>query len=233
VLCICNSYPMVFNFQQFQQISIKVFLLFWLNLLWIILCQTPVICTVFFQTISTHKIVHSSSCERLYGNKSNRFGKFYYHMEVNWGSSRVSSPSNYLLLLSYEYFGQKLGFSASPVWGDTLVSLLGYWVSYILYTGGSSSWHGCNSVNTQSLPIDAYDCIPSSCGGLQHPPVRIPDKNGIWDKSRLSVMKLMLFINVSSKGFFCLQVLLQFMSAIVVLNSEHYRVGEREVRVKL
>lgn len=98
-------------------------------------------------------------------------------------------------------FGQKFRFSVSPVWGDTLVSLLGYWVSYILCTGGSSYWHGCNSVNTQSLPIDAYG-IPSSCGGLQHPPVRIPDKNEFGMKSRHSVMKLMQFINVLSKGFF-------------------------------
>jgi hypothetical protein len=77
-------------------------------------------------------------------------------------------------------FGQKLGFSVSPVWGDTLVSLLGYWVSYILYTVGSSYWHGCNSVNTQSLPIDAYDCIPSSCRGLQYPPVSLTKMNLGW-----------------------------------------------------
>jgi hypothetical protein len=40
VLCICNSNPMVFNSQQFWQISIKI------SLLWIILCQTSVVCMV-------------------------------------------------------------------------------------------------------------------------------------------------------------------------------------------
>ncbi len=104
---------MVFNFQQFQQISIYIFP--WLNLLWIILCQTPVICIICSQTIFMHKIVHSSSCEAI--------------------------------------------------------------------------WH--------------------------------------------SLMKLMQSINVSSKDFFCLRVLLRFMSAIVVLNREHYLVGESEYWVKL
>jgi hypothetical protein len=44
---------MVFNFQQFQQISIKFSLFSQLDLLWIILCKASIVSMVYLQTQET------------------------------------------------------------------------------------------------------------------------------------------------------------------------------------